>query len=222
LGDLIVRFTLFTDKTVAQCNSAINERLQAPATSSRPGLEGWVEKSGKFSLAMTTAVMGRFTRTTRLEAQVERESGQTVIRGTVADGVGPQGQIVILLGMVLVSIMLFVQGQTVLGIIALIAGFVLYMSFRGDYENSDRLLMEVEKTLKATPKPPKGKPSGAIRTVAAKPSTARTTAVKKPAGGKSTAAKKPSGAKSTTTSRSTAAKKPTPSARPAVAAAGKR
>jgi hypothetical protein len=218
---LIVRFTLFTDKTVAQCNSAINERLQAPATSSRPGLDGWVEKSGKFSLAMTTAVIGRFTRTTRLDAQVERESGQTVIRGTVADGVGPQGQIVILLGMVLVSIMLFVQGQTVLGIIALIAGFVLYMSFRGDYENSDRLLMEVEKTLKATPKPPKGKPSGAIKTVAAKPAAAKATSVRKPTGAKSTTAKKPSGAKSTT-SRSTAAKKPTPSARPAVAAAGKR
>jgi hypothetical protein len=214
LGDFIVRFVLFTDKTVAQCNSAIHERLQAPSSASRPGLDGWVEKSGRFSLSLTTSVIGKFTRTTRLEAQVERESGQTVIRGNVPDGVGPQGQMIILIGMVLVSAMLLIQGQTVIGIIALAAGAVFYMSLRGDYENSDKLLMEVEKTLKASPKPPKAKPSGAVKPVAVK--TAAST-VKKPVSGKPATSKAPA-AKKPAASKPAAVKKPTP----AVAAAGRK
>ncbi len=172
-----MRFTLYTDKTTPQCVSALNERLHQPATSSRPALDGVTEKSGRFSLALTAPVVGKFTRTTRLDAQLERESGLTVIRGSVPDGAGPQGQVLVLIGLALVALVILIQGQLVLAIFTLLAGGVVLIPLKGDFENGDRLLIEVEKTLKASPKPPKPAPAGTTRAVTTK-TAVRATGVK--------------------------------------------
>ncbi|MCU0497832.1 MAG: hypothetical protein MUF87_10810 [Anaerolineae bacterium] len=170
-----MRFVLFTDKSVTECTKAIHERLQAPASSTRPNLGGYVEKGGRFSISLTSNVIGRFTRQTRLDGVIEKDNGSTVIRGTVPDGASPQGQIMVLGGLALVGLMILSQGQTALAVLATLAGFVVYIPLRGDYENSDKLLLEVERTLKASPKPPKNgttataakKTTGTTRTVAA-------------------------------------------------------
>lgn len=150
-----MRFVLFTDKTVAQCSAAINERIQAPASASRPALGGWVEKGGRFSLSLTAPVLGNLTRTTHLEAQIEREHNQTIVRGIVPDGAGPRGQVIVLIAIALTALMILMQGQAVIAVLILIAGAALYVPLRGDYQNGDRLLIEIERVLKATPKPPK-------------------------------------------------------------------
>lgn len=201
-----MRFVLFTDKTIAQCNSAINERIQLPASASRPALDGWTEKNGRFSIGLTAPVVGKFTRTTRLEGQIVRENGQTKIKGEVSDGAGPRGQMLVLGGLALVALFLLVQGQFVLAFGTLLAAGIILIPLKGDFENSDRLLMEVERVLKASPKPPK---AAATKTVVKKPAGAA-----KPAAKASTAAKKTTGtnpaARSTSTrpAVSTAAKKP--------------
>ena len=81
-----MRVELYTDKTVAQALTALNERMQAPGSPSRPALDGWVEKSGQFSLGMTCEVSSRFTRTTYLRGKLEREGSYTAIRGQVSSG----------------------------------------------------------------------------------------------------------------------------------------
>jgi hypothetical protein len=199
-GAFAVRFVLYSDKTVSQCLSALNERIQAPAAANRPALSGWIEKGGRFSIGLKSVVLGTFTRTTHLEGTIERESGSSVIRGSVPDGVPPTAQIMILLGIIAVGILLIVQRNAILGVIAMIAAVGIYIPLRGDFENSDRLLMEVEKTLKADPKPPK---STATTTTAKKVTTTTTAAApKKPTAPTTTAAKK------TTTTTTAAAKKP--------------
>jgi hypothetical protein len=150
-----VRFVLYTDKSIPQSTSALNERLHQPKTRSSPALDGWVEKNGRFSLALTTPVIAQFTRTTRLHGQLRRENGQTIIQGDVPDGAGPQGQVMVLIGIGLVALFVLLQQQAVLAILAVLAGAALYIPMRGDYDNSDRLLLEVERALKASPKPPK-------------------------------------------------------------------
>lgn len=151
-----MRFTLFTDKTVSQCMRALNERLQAKPTKTRPELEGWIEKGGAFSLAITSKVAGRFPRTTRLTARTSRESGVTVVRGFVPDGVSPYWLRLLLVMLLLIVGTLVLIGKPMLGVVTFLFGGLAYIPLRGDYINSDRLLIEVEKTLKATPKPPKG------------------------------------------------------------------
>lgn len=183
-----MRFVLYSDKTVSQCLTALNERLQAPAAANRPALSGWIEKSGRFSIGLKTIVLGTFTRTTHLDGTIERENGSTVIRGSVPDGVAPTGQMIILLAMIAVGLLIMVQGKALLGIIAMIIGTAIYIPIRGDYENSDRLLMEVEKTLKADPKPPKNGAGAKKPAVTAVKKTQTTPTVKKPA---ATTVKKP-------------------------------
>lgn len=152
-----MRYTLYTEKTVAQCLKDLNGRLQAKATKASPGLEGWIEKKGDFALKVTTPVIGRFKRTTRLTGHILRERGVTIIQGYVADGVGPGWLRLMGAGMVAVALLLALSGQYLLAVAVIATGLAAYIPLRGDYVNSDILLIAVEKTLKASPKPPKQK-----------------------------------------------------------------
>lgn len=152
-----MKFTLFTEKTVSQCMSAINERMQAKPTSSRPGLDGWVEKSGRFAMAATYMVAGRFARKTVLKAEAERQSGVTTITGNVPSGAAPKQQIIIFVAVLLVALLLLTRGLAVPAIIIFLAGLVLQVPLMGDYNNSILLVNELRKTLKAKDTPPKKK-----------------------------------------------------------------
>ncbi len=153
-GDTL-RFVLYTQKTPAQCMSAINERLQLPPSKSRPDLSGWVEKGGRFTLSVTARVIGPLGRTTRLTGTAEREAGATVIKGYVPDGVSPQWQRILLLVLIAAVALLLVSGNLVLSVVALVFGSLSYIFMMGDYKNSEYLLIEIERLLKATPKPAK-------------------------------------------------------------------
>lgn len=150
-----MRFILYTDKTVAQCMSAINERLHVKATKARSELGGWTNKDGNFSLTVTSRVVGRFPRTTRLTANAKRDTGMTVIRGDVSDGVTPQWLGILMIGVGIIIALMVIVGELMLALLMLLFAMFAYIPLRGDYVNSDVLLLEVEKTLKASPKPPK-------------------------------------------------------------------
>lgn len=152
-----MQFELFSQMTQTQCLRALTERLQAKPTRSRPELDGWIDKSGAFSLAVTSKVARFFPRTTRLSGTVERESGLTVIRGYVADGVNPYWLRVLYGVLLLATLGLVATDQSLLALVAFGGGLVAYVPLRGDYVNSDVLLIELEKTLKAAPTPPRRK-----------------------------------------------------------------
>lgn len=209
-----MRFVLYTEKTVSQCMTAINERMHVKATSTRPALDGWVEKGGAFSLSLTAPVIGGLTRRTALKAQAERESGITIIRGTVPSGVPREGQAVIFVALMFVALTIIAGGNLLFGLLLIPAAAFLYVPLHGDYLNSEVLLDEVQKTLKAKPTPPKSLVES--RQAKSSPSTARTakstpSAAKLPKA-KPSAAKpvKPrsSAAKSATANSPSAAKEP--------------
>lgn len=153
-----MRFVLYTDKTVSQCMKDLQERVEAKGTKSRLEMDGWIKKGGDFSLAVTTKVLNRFAKTTRLSGSVERDKGITVIEGYVSDGVSPFWLVILAVLLVVVSVLLFSIDERMLAIVVFLLGSATYIPLRGDYVNSDILLMEVERTLKASPKPPKEKP----------------------------------------------------------------
>lgn len=163
-----MRFVMYTEKTVAQCAAAIRERLEVKETASRPAMQGWVNKSGEFSISVTSNVIWNFSRRTNLSGKAERESGITVIRGLVADGVGREGQLVIFVALVLVGFILMARGNALLAILAVGAGAVLYIPLVGDRQNSEVLMKELRTILKAKDRPPKkttpDKASGAPKT----------------------------------------------------------
>lgn len=146
--------TYYTEKTVAQCMRAVNERLQQKGTASRPGLEGWVEKNGSFALAVSSKVARRFARTTRLQGKAERLGGMTVVKVSVADGVAPRQRLIIFGALALVGIFLAAAGNLLPGLGIVAAGALLNIPLAGDYQNSQILLNEVQKTLKARETPP--------------------------------------------------------------------
>ncbi len=150
-----MRFVLYTTETVSQCMNALNQRMQAKGTKARPELNGWIEKSGTFSLSITTKVAGRFPRSTRLNGKVKREKGVTTIKGYVSDGISPQWLRILFFVIAVVIIGLLIGHQLMLALLMVFFSAVFYIPMRGDYVNSDLLLIEVEKTLKASPKPPK-------------------------------------------------------------------
>lgn len=199
-----MHFTLYTDKTVAQCLTAINERMHVKESSTRPALDGWVEKNGAFSISMATPVIGRFTRRTALKAKVERENGVTVIEGSVPGGVARNGQIVVFVALALVVLTIIGGGNLLLGLLPLALAPIFYIAMQGDYLNSTALLDEVQKALKAKPTPPK---KGAVevkapsrtstRAAASRSTTTRSTAAAKPAA-RSTASKSGAAPRSTT------------------------
>ncbi|HVU13821.1 MAG TPA: hypothetical protein VHD90_21235 [Phototrophicaceae bacterium] len=184
-----MRFVLYSEKTVTQCLTAINARMHVKGTSSRPTLDGWVEKGGTFSINMTSTVIGKFTRRTRLTAKVERENGVTVIRGSVSHGASRREQIIIFVALALVAISIISSGNALIGLLLIPFAAYLYIPLHGDNINSAILLDEVEKTLKAKSKPPKK----SAEPKASKAASSRTPAPARAASSRSTAAprKKP-------------------------------
>lgn len=156
-----MRLILYTDKTVSQCMTALTERMQAKATKTRPGIEGWVEKKGSFSISVTQPVLRFFRRTTRLSGQAERHSGYTMITGRVAEGASRRTLILIYVAMLIAAVALIVTGNTLLGAALFPVALLIYVPLAGDYENSEVLIGELQKTLKAKFQPPKSATSKA-------------------------------------------------------------
>jgi hypothetical protein len=155
-----LRFVMYTDKTVSQAMSAINERLHAPPSKSRPQLDGWVEKNGRFAISTSSKLRWRFSRRTHLYGKAERQSGVTVIEGNVPGGVSHEGQAVIFGALLLVGLLIFfIQGNALFAIVAVMVGMALFIPLRGDYHNSEILLSELQKTLNARLTPPKKMPT---------------------------------------------------------------
>jgi hypothetical protein len=152
---LKLRFVLYTDKSVSQCMTALNARMQARASGSRGVLDGWVEKDGRFSLSTSCTVIRRFRRRTHLRATASRDEGYTVIRGYVPDGVSHQGQVVIFGALLLVGVVLVASGYLLPALIAVFATGALYIPLTGDRINSAILMGEVQRTLGAKATPPK-------------------------------------------------------------------
>lgn len=161
-----MRFVLYTEKTVSQCLTAVNARLQVKGARA---LDGWVDKNGMFTMGMTTPVIGKFTRTTVLRAKVEREGGVTVIRGNVPSGTDKRGTAAILVALAVLTIFLVASGNALMALLMLPFAAYIFIPLRGDFLNSDTLYNELVRTLKAKTKPPKtSKPS---RTTATRPKT---------------------------------------------------
>jgi hypothetical protein len=169
--------------------------MHLKGTSSRPAIDGWVEKSGSFSLSVTTRVAERFRRTTNLRGKMERAGGMTVIKGSVSSGASQRGQIMIFVAVALVGVMMIASGSPALALALIPVGLALYVPLRGDADNSEYLMSELQKTLAAKPTLPKATrpaPVATTRTTttakvvkagAAKPATTAGTA--KPAASKS-------------------------------------
>jgi len=150
-----VRFTLYSEKTVRQCMSALTDRMEVKGTKSRPEIDGWIEKGGKFSIAMTSSVASRFNRTTRLRGTAKRESGVTIIKGFVPSGAPRSRVALMILALLIVAAIMLVKGNGVLSIFAALTGFALYIPLVGDYHNSAYLYKELKKATKGKDKPPK-------------------------------------------------------------------
>ncbi|MFN8565559.1 MAG: hypothetical protein U0703_28895 [Anaerolineae bacterium] len=202
-----MRFVLYTDKSVAQCMTAVHERMQVKATAARPAFDGWVEKGGAFALSLTTPVIGKFTRRTTLQAQVERESGITVVRGSVSSGASREGQAVVFVALVLVALTIIGSGNVLLGLLLLPVAAYLYIPLHGDYQNSGVLLDEIQKVLKAKPTPPKSLSEPKAAKSAAAPARS-TTAGTRPAANGTRTTTKPKAAASASAKSASAASKP--------------
>ncbi len=150
-----MRAVYYTEKTVAQCMSALTERLN---TKGGRRLEGWVEKSGHFELSIATPIVGKLSRRTYLRGKAERDGGITKLSLHVSSGADRRGQLIIFFACALVAITLFAAGQIVFGLLIVVCGAALYIPLAGDQRNSPILINEVQRTLKASAKPPK-KPS---------------------------------------------------------------
>lgn len=150
-----MQFTLYTQKTTRQCVKDLTERLQARGTKANPALGGWVNKDGGFCLTLIAPVLGRFNRTTRLQGRLWREGGVTVIEGYVSDGISPPWMRILALLLIVGSLLLAISYGAMIGLVMMLFGLLAYIPLRGDYLNSDQLLVAVERTLKADPKPPK-------------------------------------------------------------------
>jgi hypothetical protein len=176
-----LQFTYYTEKTVSQCMLAMNERLHG---SNR--IQGWVDKGGSFSLSVTSPVMRWFRRTTRLQAKAERQGSVTIVKGYVSDGVGPRERLIIFGAMGLLAILLVAAGALLPALIVVAAAAFLNIPLTGDYNNSDVLLSEVQRTLKAKHTPPvvvkkvmvTKKPTPAKKTSTAKKPTAAKSSAK--------------------------------------------
>lgn len=168
-----MQFVLYTDKTVSQCMTAINERLHLKGTSSRPSMDGWVDKGGAFSMGVSTPVIGKLNRTTYLRAKVSRENGVTTIKGDVPGGASRQGQMLVFIALALVAVVLMGGGNALLGLVIIPFAAVLYIPMKGDFDNSEMLISEVQKALKAKPTPPKTAKSQPRSTAPKAPAAAR-------------------------------------------------
>lgn len=147
-----MQFVYYSEKTVSQCMIALNEKLHHKGGR----LDGWVEKNGRFSITISSVVWRRFSRTTHLNGRVEKENGITVIRGSVSDGADPRNRSIIYGILILVGVLLILSGNLIPGLLAATSPLLLNIPLEGDYNNSQALLNEVQRTLKAKPTPPSG------------------------------------------------------------------
>lgn len=152
-----MRFVLYTEKSVAQCMSAINDRLHAR---SKGGYDGWVEKSGSFSIEVDNPVFGKFRRRTRLRARAEREGGVTIIRGGVPGGANAQERLMVTVAIVIIGILLGLAYNMAFMVLILPLIPVVLFALKGDYDNAQQLVREVQRTLSAKTTPPKKMTSG--------------------------------------------------------------
>lgn len=181
-----MRVELYTDKTVPQCMAALQERMQVKGTPSRPAIEGWTTKEGRFSITTSSPVIGNFKRTTKLRAKAEKDKGFTKITGFVPDGLDRRTQIILFGVTVVVCVLVALIGLLFLGIVIALAALAFYVPLMGDYNNSDYLMKELKKTLNAKTSPPKTTPS------AAKPAPMKAAASAKSTVSKSLVSKKSS------------------------------
>ncbi len=141
-----MQFVYYSEKTVSQCMLALNERLHQKSGK----LDGWVEKSGNFSLSVNTTVLRRFSRSTRLNGHVEKENGVTVVRGYVSDGADPRNRFIRSTGYwCWLGVLLALAGYLLVGLIVIAIILPLNIPLEGDYINSETLTGEVQRTLKA-------------------------------------------------------------------------
>jgi len=150
-----MRFVLYTDKSVKQCLTAITGRMQDKATKSRPEMDGWVDKNGKFAVSISSPVVYRFQRRTRLSGQIKREKGITTIEGFVPNGASREKQAIIFGALLVITLMVIANGDALLGIFAVIFGLALYIPLTGDFNNSEVLYKDIKRVLSAKEKPPK-------------------------------------------------------------------
>lgn len=196
-----MHFILYTEKTVSESLRSITERLQTKGTASRPGLDGWIDKSGMFSISVSAPVIGNIPRRTNLRGKLERENGYTLVRGDVPSGATPAGIGAMLGGMGLVALILLNSGNSLLAMAVVPIAVILFVIMRGDDKNSEYLLDELMKMLRAKETPPKvttkraSAPAAAVR-VPAKPTAAKTSTTVKPTASKPAASKSSSAPKS--------------------------
>jgi len=207
-----VHFILYSDKSVNECLKSVNERLQVKGTNSRPGLDGWIDKSGMFSVSVNGIVVGKLRRRTNLRAKLERESGYTLVRGDVPSGASPFGIGLMLAGMAAVALVLLSGGSNLLAFTVIPAAAYLFIILRGDDQNSEYLLDELMKMLRAKETPPKVVPKKMGATSLMSKSAAKP--VSRASTSKSAAAKpKTASSSSSSTARKTSTAT-TPAARP--------
>jgi hypothetical protein len=124
---------------------ALNERLHQK----NGRMDGWVEKNGNFSISVSTTVLRRFTRWTRLSGRVEKENGVTVVRGYVSDGADPKNRYIIYGILLVLGVALALAGYLLIGLAVAAVILPLNIPLEGDYINSKTLTGEVQRTLKA-------------------------------------------------------------------------
>jgi hypothetical protein len=140
-----LQFVYYSEKTVSQCMLALNERLHQKSGK----MDGWVEKNGNFSISVSTKVLRRFSRSTRLHGQVTKENGVTVVRGYVSNGADPQNRYIIFGILLVLGGLLALAGYFLIGLAIIALILPLNIPLEGDYINSDTLTSEVQRTLKA-------------------------------------------------------------------------
>lgn len=149
-----MHFVLYSDLNVAQGMTALIERMNARPTSTRPDLDGWVDKSGRFSLRVSMPVLAGIHRRTTLRGRMMREGSRTVIEGQVSSGVPPQNIPLVYAALIAIIILILGNGGSMFALLLIPAGLLLYIPMRGDYDNSRLLMGELQKTLKARPPDP--------------------------------------------------------------------
>jgi hypothetical protein len=154
-GKSAMQFTLYTDKSVSQCLKDLTERIHAKSSKSTPDLGGWVDKDGSFGITLTSKVLRRFNRTTKLTGNIFREQGVTTIAGYVSDGVSPSWMRILAVLLIIACGIVALNGELMVSLVMATLGAMTYIPLHGDYVNSDALLVILERTLKADPKPPK-------------------------------------------------------------------
>lgn len=151
-----MRFTLYTEKSLTDAVKTLSDRIQAKQNS-KNGVRGNVAKNGEFSLWVSCKVAYMFKRTTTMNGKIGKEGGNTVIQGFVPDGMSPYWMTISGVVWAVVCLGFLLIGEPTPAILGVGVGLFAGFSLRGDYRNSESLLIDIEKTLKASPKPPKKK-----------------------------------------------------------------